>query len=221
MKELYIVRHGETVENKDEVIQGQLDGTLTERGIEQARSLGSNLRDAGIDFDVIITSPLRRAYDTALEVARFVRAVPIIPVDALKEINFGEWQGRTVEEMVRAYGKEFNRGDSALVEAELYSLDKEDAKIAQTWEPLYQFRGRAESVLEGIVQNPDYHSALVSGHGWINTCIANILLNEGWVWHDQANANVHYFKVNDRKVLAYQLDINPKDLKTGREYQKT
>lgn len=62
MLTMYLVRHGETEENRNGVLQGHTPGHLTELGKQQARELGAKLKN--IDFDAVISSPLQRAVDT-------------------------------------------------------------------------------------------------------------------------------------------------------------
>jgi probable phosphoglycerate mutase len=58
---IYLIRHGETDENRNGVIQGQLDTALNEDGIEQARLVGNALQS--VLFDRAYSSDLRRASD--------------------------------------------------------------------------------------------------------------------------------------------------------------
>lgn len=60
---MLVVRHGETKENVDRVIQGQLDTDLNERGRDQARRTAEALKDERIDE--IYSSPLKRAKDVS------------------------------------------------------------------------------------------------------------------------------------------------------------
>ena len=60
---LYLVRHGETVTNKSGLIQGQRDVELSDKGIEDAKELKDLI--SSLDIDVVISSPLKRAIDTA------------------------------------------------------------------------------------------------------------------------------------------------------------
>ena len=59
---LIIVRHGETVGNATEIIEGHLPGKLSQKGIEQAKKLASRLKDEPIDH--IFCSDLTRAIET-------------------------------------------------------------------------------------------------------------------------------------------------------------
>ena len=62
MTKLYLVRHGETVANKAQILQGQTDGELNETGRAQAREVREKLKGAGID--VYVASDLQRAIET-------------------------------------------------------------------------------------------------------------------------------------------------------------
>lgn len=59
LAKIYIIRHGETEENRQEIIQGQLDTALNKVGIEQAERVAESLR--AVPFDVAYTSDLSRA----------------------------------------------------------------------------------------------------------------------------------------------------------------
>ncbi|MEJ2267962.1 MAG: histidine phosphatase family protein [Nanoarchaeota archaeon] len=80
---LIIVRHGETEENLKKIWQGHLQGKLTKKGIEQAKKLANRLKDEKLD--VIFSSDLDRASDTAKEIAKFHSEVPIYLVEDLRE----------------------------------------------------------------------------------------------------------------------------------------
>ena len=60
---LIIVRHGETIENQAKILQGHLPGTLSNKGIEQAKTIALNLKQEKIA--AIYSSDLARAADTA------------------------------------------------------------------------------------------------------------------------------------------------------------
>lgn len=99
MTDLLLVRHGETDWNRERRWQGGAnDLPLNERGREQARGLAANL--AGTRVDAVYSSDLARARETAEIVATATRA-PIVLVPELREIDIGEWSGRTRDEIER------------------------------------------------------------------------------------------------------------------------
>jgi len=89
---LIITRHGETEENKKRIFQGHLPGKLSKLGIEQAKKLAFRLKDEKID--VIYSSDLARASDTAKEIAKYHKNVPIFFVKELREKDFGDFTGK-------------------------------------------------------------------------------------------------------------------------------
>ena len=93
---LYITRHGETKWNLEGRFQGQQNSELTERGYRQANNLGQVIDEENIDL--IISSPLRRARETA-KAACGSRRIPIIILDSLKELSLGEWEGQKLNEL--------------------------------------------------------------------------------------------------------------------------
>lgn len=100
----YLIRHGETVWNKEGKYQGWTDIELSDKGLEQAKLLGRRFQN--IPVDAVYASPLKRAVETARPIAE-TAGVPIITDEHFKEINFGIWEGGTVQTLSEQYGKEF------------------------------------------------------------------------------------------------------------------
>lgn len=92
----HFIRHGETVWNTQGRIQGWSDSSLTARGRFQASVLASALRGQEFDFAYASSSP--RCLHTA-QILLAGRELYAQPVDALKEIHLGDWEGRTAEEI--------------------------------------------------------------------------------------------------------------------------
>jgi broad specificity phosphatase PhoE len=88
---LYLVRHGETEWNTKDILQGQLDSALTERGLSQARALVEQFR--GVHFDAIFSSDLLRARRTAEEIA-LERKLAVTTSKLLRERSWGSYDGR-------------------------------------------------------------------------------------------------------------------------------
>lgn len=87
---LYVIRHGETKWNVERRLQGRSDVELNEYGIYLAKVTAEALKD--VNFDVIYSSPLIRAYKTA-EIIKGDRNINIITDDRLKEMSFGIYEG--------------------------------------------------------------------------------------------------------------------------------
>lgn len=87
--DLYVVRHGETAENINKILQGNMDTLLNETGRKQALSVRNKLRD--IHIDLIISSPKSRTVETANIISD--GNVPIITDDRLLSRDHGEFEG--------------------------------------------------------------------------------------------------------------------------------
>ena len=96
MVQLYLVRHGETIENAEGVLQGLMPGNLSEQGKEQVRVLGEEL--TGQHFDVMFVSDLHRTVQTA-ELLNEVLQLPIIKTPILRERDWGEVTGKKITDI--------------------------------------------------------------------------------------------------------------------------
>jgi broad specificity phosphatase PhoE len=92
---LFVVRHAESIANTEGIYQGQTyDTDLSELGKKQAIALAGALKKFAIKK--IITSPLKRTYQTAVEVSK-VTGVPVETNDLILETNHGMWEGKNRE----------------------------------------------------------------------------------------------------------------------------
>ena len=96
-----MVRHGETMWNKENRVLGHTEIELNEKGRKQAERLALALKDETLA--AIYSSPLRRARETAEEIARF-HGLEVVTDDGLKEVDAGELDGLTFQEMMERYG---------------------------------------------------------------------------------------------------------------------
>ncbi|MGD8189322.1 2-carboxy-D-arabinitol-1-phosphatase [Brevibacillus ginsengisoli] len=97
---IYLVRHGETVFNVQNRLQGYSDSPLTENGIKAAEYLGKGLKD--IPFSAAYSSTSERAVDTA-DIILQGRKLPLKSDKRLKEINFGDWEGDNVNDILKQH----------------------------------------------------------------------------------------------------------------------
>ena len=92
---LYVVRHGETIWNKEHRVQGITDMPLTEKGIEDTKELIPIVRD--LNIDIVISSPLKRAKDTAKILVE--SRLPINTDDRIKERDWGLNEGANLDDV--------------------------------------------------------------------------------------------------------------------------
>jgi alpha-ribazole phosphatase len=112
---LILIRHGETEWNATLRYQGHSDIPLNERGREQARITGGRL--ARYEATALYTSDILRAVETATLIGESVKLPPQTLPD-LREIDVGQWEGLTPEELYRRYPdhmREFERDPARTV----------------------------------------------------------------------------------------------------------
>ncbi len=93
---IFLVRHGETFDNARQIMQGQTQGELNERGREQASIVANRL--AAEHFDAIIASDLHRAIQTA-EIIAEPHQMPVSTTSLLRERDWGSFTGRFIPEL--------------------------------------------------------------------------------------------------------------------------
>ena len=97
---LYLVRHGETEWNAVDRLLSFTDLPLNAAGEAQARELGAALAADGVAFDRVISSPLRRATQTAALLLEALPGAPPVALDPrLVEVDFGPLEGWTGEQV--------------------------------------------------------------------------------------------------------------------------
>ena len=149
MTTLLLVRHGETVDNVRQIMQGQTQGELTPNGIGQARALAAELKDTPID--VFVSSDLKRAFDTCviLAAAHGVSPDAIVQTKLLRERDWGSFTGK-------------------------YIPDLKDARWTDDIESLDALRARAAAFLQFLRDNYEGKTVLAVGHGIMNKAIRSV-----------------------------------------------
>lgn len=140
---LYLTRHGETVDNANKIMQGQIQGQLNEVGVRQAEELRDRL--VNIHFDAFVSSDLKRAIDTA-RILSAPHYLEVVTTPLLRERDWGAFTGR-------------------------YIPDLQNAEWPDDVEPLNQLLRRAREFLGFIKTNYSGKQVLAVGHGIVNKAI--------------------------------------------------
>lgn len=111
MTNIYLVRHGESTLNVKKVYYGWTDCQLSEDGIRQANHIKKISQN--IDYEYIISSPLKRALNTAQIIQSNKELInntkEIIIDDRIKEINFGDWENKSFKQLQDLNSDTFNK----------------------------------------------------------------------------------------------------------------
>ena len=107
-KTLVLVRHGESVWNKENLFTGWTDVDLSEVGVEEAKKAGILLKEEGYNFDVCFTSYLKRAIHTLNYILNEMdlEYLPVYKDYRLNERHYGALQGLNKSETALKYGEE-------------------------------------------------------------------------------------------------------------------
>lgn len=95
------LRHGESIGNISGIVQGQFNSPLSPNGITQAQNLAAYWNRSNVRFNLIVTSPLSRALETARMISETLSA-PLIIDELWKERTFGLIEGKMLEELRQA-----------------------------------------------------------------------------------------------------------------------
>lgn len=189
---IYTIRHGETDGNKAGLLQGWTDTPLNEKGRALAVISAKALSD--VKFDIVYSSPLLRAYETAEILLKYNKhsLTEIQTDDRLKEINFGEWEGSGITpENFSVPSDNFN----------LFYTDPFAFQNAPSGESLAQVCKRtAEFYNEIINSSNDGKTILVSTHGFaVRALLNNVYEDKADFWHGQIpdNCAVNIIHVKD------------------------
>lgn len=174
---LYVTRHGQTQWTIDNIVCGSTDCDLIQSGIDQAKDLAAGIEKLGID--VIYTSPLRRAAQTAAILAEACGA-PVIEDERLTEQCYGAYEGgsRANEEFREAW-------------QQFPSKLKGGESVLHLVQRVYNF-------LDAIKERCDGKTVLVVGHGGVCKVINSYFT-------DQTNEEFSSFEMNNCALLEYRL----------------
>lgn len=175
---IYFIRHGESEANLRHVFAGQKDdSSLTEKGVEQAKAEGLKIKEMGLTFSKIISSPLVRAFDTAKIVSEIIGYDKEIEIDSrITEYDMGTLTGTPTFEisskiLVKAENAENPKAFDERVNSFLKEWSKYDGDVLMV---AHAGAGRIiETIKKGtdpelFYDLPPYPNASVIKLDWIN-----------------------------------------------------
>jgi broad specificity phosphatase PhoE len=175
LKQLIVLRHGETDYNRQGIYQGSTDTGLNERGVSQAIVAAERLKE--FDFDCIVSSPLKRALQTA-EIVSGVHDLPIKIIDEFAERNMGCFEGLTRQQI----GNHYPELEGWLVTRQFYASPPQG-------ESLFDFSSRLASGIAKLKKVNVKRGLLLVCHGGVARSVHGIMR-----------------RVNDEGVFDYKLE---------------
>jgi len=206
---IYIVRHGETEWNKEEIFRGTKDIPLNAVGKEQAEKAGDYLIDKGIQS--IFSSPLSRAQQTAEPIGRATGAA-IKTVEGFTDMNFGEWEGRAVKDVELLYPEAIKT----------WRERPQDLKVSGG-ETLAQVRARAAKALKRLLPEAGKNIVIVTHRVLCKILLLHFLkIPNQHFWKIKCDpAGISLVEVRDGTcVVSFMNDTcHLRGEKTGRQYR--
>lgn len=188
---IYFTRHGETIWNREDIIQGHLDSPLTKKGIDMAINMRKDAEK--IKFDKVYSSDLNRAYETARLICP---DKDIIKTSLLREIDVGSWSGKNfrdlekidpkLKEVYFEYPHRYNRRDG---------------------ESFYELQDRIKKFFEKYIYGAEDENILLVTHGITIVAMLGIIKNTPVekFWDNSLKRNGEFniveFKDGEFKIL--------------------
>ena len=198
MTRLVITRHGQSIANAEYRFAGHSDFDLSDIGRAQAQ-LTAEYICSNEKIDIIYSSDLARAYNTALPVAKKL-GLEIIPTTELREIFAGEWEGRTTAELSVEYQKDFDvwKNDYA------HSRCTGGESTAEVYD-------RVVATVKGLAEQHNGKTLLISTHA---TVVRALCAHSLGLTADRTgeipfthNASVNIFTYEDGKLIPEKTNI--------------
>jgi len=159
-KTITLIRHGATIYNDRDLVQGWGDIPLSDKGRAQSLSLAKRLKEES--FDIVFHTPLSRTIETA-EIVNQFHQTPFHQIDSFREMNLGDWEGHKFTEMVRQHPEVYQQW-ATNVEIEIPG-----------GESFVQLFHRVQEGVKEVMDSP-YENILISGHAMANRAILGNLM---------------------------------------------
>lgn len=185
---IYFVRHGQTDWNKQLLIQGRLDNPLNECGRKQVAKTGELLKAKGINFDVVLSSPLSRAKESA----EIIKSILNINQETIIYPN--------------AIEREFGEAEGALITDAIYDrILKDDI---EGMEKSYELVKRGNDAIFDIASKFKGKVVLVAAHSHFIKGVFISLSDEFYFRSTLNNASFSTVTVEDGKVISFEFNIH-------------
>lgn len=166
MLKIFLARHGQDTDNESSILNGRRDTKLTELGRKQASEAADKLIDK--DIEIVYSSPLKRAYETASIIAKRIGVNDVVEIDDLVERDFGVLTGKSISEITH-YANNILKTDKVN-----YFLDAEGAEDFPT------LLEREKKLLNKIFEKHKEGNILLVTHGDTGKMLQAAFY--GWDW---------------------------------------
>jgi len=169
MRKIYLARHGQDEDNARAILNGHRDKPLTALGKEQAELFAKNIKELNLKIEKVYSSPLQRAYDTALAATEILGLDNPEKLDLLIERDFGTMTGKLISEALA-----INQNDLIHTDGVTYLVESEGM------ETFPELINRAKKLFSWLEENHAPDNILLVCHGDIGKMIYCAFYNLDW-----------------------------------------
>jgi broad specificity phosphatase PhoE len=193
MTRIILVRHGNTPWNKDKIFRGSKDIPLDDIGREEAWAVAEWLKDETIH--AAYTSPLSRARDTAIAIARH-HELQVIDLPGLADLSYGDWEGLPLKEVKVRYADLYRQWETA-----------PHTVCFPKGESLEVLRTRALAGVEEAVQRHADQTVMLMAHRAVNKVLIAAFLGLD---------NSHFWRIGQDTTAVNRFDLADKVTQVGK-----
>ncbi len=195
MIKLILVRHAQTKENENLKLSGHIDSKISKKGNIQVDCITNYLKD--INIDKIYTTTSSRTKDTILEISK-LKNLDILENENLREINFGDFEGITFNQIKEEYPEEFQN-----------MIDDGDSYRYPNGESLIDTYNRVSKEIDIIINENEGKTVLICSHGGTIRNIVSYLVTNTYKHHWNFkidNASTTIIEIEDRFAVINKLN---------------
>ncbi|HAF06847.1 TPA: phosphoglycerate mutase [candidate division WOR-3] len=193
---IFLVRHGESEGNRDNKFRGRVDFPLTDIGMAQANDLKDFLKD--FEFEMIVSSPLKRSLQTAQPIAD-LKKIEVKKDENFNNISLGPWENLTKDYVEKNFPKEW----------EIWKKNPEYLEV-EGMEKLDDVMKRSKNRLKELVRISKGNILVVTHRAVLKPLVAGILgIEKPYFWKihfDPASTTI--FEYRDENFMLKNLNIN-------------
>lgn len=200
MTTLMVVRHAQSLANKDGIFIGHKDMDLSELGHEQARLLGEYLVKKEYPIDIIYSSDLLRPFHTVEPYANAV-GMDVIKDEKLREIYAGKWEGERFIDLFDLFPDSYSTWKTDIGKA-----------VCNGGESVAELYERINAEVDKIAEENDGKLILIGTHATPLRCLmarasgVGVDGMQGIKWCE--NASINIFEYSDGVLIAKELNIS-------------
>jgi len=187
---IYLVRHGATELSAEDRFAGAVDVLLSDGGRDQARRLGERL--ASEPLAAVYASPMKRTMETARLIVAS-HGLEVQPVDGIREIAHGRWEGKTRAEVERDFPEEYQRYEH---DPYLFAPEGGETGLMVTSRAL-------PALLRIVGAHPDQRVLVVSHKATIRLLLSSLLGFEPRKYRDRLDQSPCALNILDFKDVAH------------------